>query len=405
MFLISNRVEGIKKDTELLMGNVVPKRETVKKKKKDLRVDTFFCDFKTSMDKHVVKTSLASLVLAVVIQDNNIVLPSWENYRGIFCHHCFRMNRLSHYSYFEWTDWINSTTILQTSFFDSYNDIVLQGKVITLYPDSSFDLLIHKTKQILRIPEKLIYQHVKSPRDVSACPLFLNGKCEYGTELDLTFDLIGVWDIIFYNVCYYNTTNYNTRLIPFAPRLPNINTLIDIEKRNFNITQALDTICNKWVYKADRDCLHYWDKEAFDSFLFDCKYFKPKLYSKTVDDYAKASLAYNFVHRVFLFISGSFEFLVPASYIDKALYYEDNPLEAMKFCLDSSKRSRHTLLWFLPHCYQVFAKNARKYPSMMNSVPVVKKIFRNFCKKRSLLDESYYFYVLRGDVYGAHKCF
>ena len=34
MFLISNRVEGIKKDTELLMGNVVPKRETVKKKRK-----------------------------------------------------------------------------------------------------------------------------------------------------------------------------------------------------------------------------------------------------------------------------------------------------------------------------------------------------------------------------------
>ena len=131
-------------------------------------------------------------------------------------------------------------------------------------------MLIHKTKQILRIPEKLIYQQIKSPRDVSACPLFQNGKCEYGTELDLTFDVIGVWDIIFYNVCYYNLLNFN-KLIPFSPRLPNINTLVDVEKRNYNITEALDTICNKWIYKADRDYLFYWDEEAFDSYLFDCK--------------------------------------------------------------------------------------------------------------------------------------
>lgn len=406
MFLISNKVKCNEENSKLSVGNVVPEREAIKeRKKKDLHVDTYFCDAKNSMDTYFVKASVASLVLAIVIQDNSIILPSWENYRGVFCHHSFCMNRLSHYSYFKWTDWINSTTILQTSFFDSYDDIVLKGKVITIYPDSSFDLLIKKTKQILRIPEKLIYQRVKSPRDVSACPLFLNGKCEYGTELDLTFDLIGVWDIIFYNVCYYNISNYNKRPIPFAPRLPNVNTLVDIEKRNYNITQALDTICNKWIYKGSRDHLLYWEEEAFDSYLFDCKAFKPKLFSKTVDDYSKASLAYNFVHRVFLFISGLFEFLVPASYIDKALYYENNPLEAMEFCLNSSRCSRHTLLWFLPHCYQVFAKNARKYPSMMNEIPKVKKIFRNFCKKRSMLDESYYFYVLRGDVNDANKCF
>ena len=202
--------------------------------------------------------------------------------------------------------------------------------------------------------------------------MFQNGKCEYGTELDLTFDLIGVWDIIFYNVCYYNTTNFN-KLIPFAPRLPNINTLVDVEKRNYNITQALDTICNKWIYKQTGIIYTIGTKKHLTPTCLIVNVLNQGCYSKTVDDYSKASLAYNFVHRVFLFISGSFEFLVPASYIDKALYYEDNPLEAMKFCLDSTKCSRHILLWFLPHCYQVFAKNARKYPSMMNNVPVVKQ--------------------------------
>ena len=167
MFLISNRVQGNEKDTQLLVGNVVPQRETInERRRKDLRVDTFFCDIKTSMDNNVVKTSVASLVLAVVIQDNSIVLPSWENYRGIFCHHCFRMNRLSHYSYFEWTDWINSTTILQTSFFDSYDDIVLKGKVVTLislgmgeFAVSKFDdkesLLDSKTEEFILQNEDL----------------------------------------------------------------------------------------------------------------------------------------------------------------------------------------------------------------------------------------------------------
>ena len=358
------------------------------------------------MDKQVVKASVASIVLAVVIKDGTIVLPRYENYRGIFCHHSFQMNRLCRYSYFEWTDWISSSTLLQTSFFDAYDDIVLEGKVITVYPDSSVDLLLKKTKQILRIPEKLIYQHVKSPRDVSACPLFLNEKCEYGTELHLTFDVIGVWDIIFYNVCYHNVRHFNTtKSIPFSPRMPNINTIVDIENRNYNVTQALDTICNKWIYKGNRNFLYYWDEEEFNSYLFECKEFKLKRLNKTVNDHVKAKLAYDFVHRVFLFISGSFDFIVPDNYVKKAIYYENNPLEAMDFCLNYNSYSKHKILWFLPHCYQIFAKNVRKYPSMMNKVPVVKKIFRRFCKKRAMLNESYHFYILRGDIKGADESF
>lgn len=410
MFLISNKVKVYKENPKLPVGDTLRKREvqtrSVRKNTNHLRVNTFFYDFMTTYDEFAIKASVASIVLAVVIQGDTIVLPTFENYRGFFCHKSFRMNRLSRYSFFEWSEWINSSTILQTSFLDAYDTINLSGKIITVYNDSTFDLLVHKTKQIIRIPEKIIYQHVKSPRDISSCPIF-SGTCKYGTELELQFDVLGVWDLLFYNICYLNMNNAaNAKMIPFSPSLPNINTIVDIDTKNYNVTQALDIICNKWIFRrSSREILYYWDEKRFDAYLFGCEEFKLSQYSDVVNTLAKATVAYNFVNRVFLFISGAFDFLVPDTYIQKALFFEDNPLEAMKFCLNSQSYSKHTLLWFLPHCYQIFARYVRKYPSMLQQAPYIKQIFRKFCKKRAVLNESYHFYVLRGDIKGANDIF
>ena len=90
MFLISNKVKVYKENPKLPVGDTLRKREvqtrSVRKNTNHLRVNTFFYDFMTTYDEFAIKASVASIVLAVVIQGDTIVLPTFENYIGFFCH-------------------------------------------------------------------------------------------------------------------------------------------------------------------------------------------------------------------------------------------------------------------------------------------------------------------------------
>ena len=154
MFLIdTSKRQPYKKSKTIYVGGTICER---KKYFKKLNVDTSYNDseIKEGNSLNVIKCSVASLLLAVAIQKDNFYIPNFKNYRGIFCHHSFTMNKFLSVNYNEWVSWLNtSNTILQTRFLDGYAKVYIRGKIMTIYNDNSFDMLNYHTKQIIRIPE------------------------------------------------------------------------------------------------------------------------------------------------------------------------------------------------------------------------------------------------------------
>ena len=380
------------------MGNTTPTR----KNKRYLTVDTAYTDMEETNEKAHLKCSIAAILLALSIdlKTQTFKIPNLKLYRGIFCHSIFKMNMCSHFSYTEWVNWINVNTMLQSSFLDAYeDDIKITGRIVHKFNDSSFSLLVYNTNQIIRIPEKLIFKHMKSPREVTSCPIF-SENYKINTEVDFSFDIMGIWDLLFFNIYYTNICVYKDS-ISCSPVLPNINGIVDIEKRDYNVTKALDIICDKWLYHSDVSYLVYWSEKAFDDYLFEYKRMKKTKFNSVVNTVNKHSLAYNFVSRVFMFIGGSYEFLVPNNYIKEALFYDENPLEALKYLLNCQTYSKHRNLWFLCHCYQICTRETRRYSEIVVQYSYIRTLFFSFSKCRSKLDHSKHFYFLRGDIHGS----
>ncbi len=382
-------------------GTLCPRKKSFK----NLKVDTTYSDADIIEGNSLnhIKCSIASILLAVTVRKDNFYIPNFKNYRGIFCHHSFTMNSFLNVGYQQWVSWLNTNNMLQTQFLDGYGKVNLSGKIVTIYNDLSFDILNYNTKQIVRIPEKFVFKHVKSPRDVTSCPIY-NTQYNVGSEINFRLDILAIWDLLYYSIYYLNLYVYRVP-IPCSPVLPNINTIVDIETSNYNVTMALDIICNKWIYSSKLGYLSYWSEKLFDEYLFECRNFKTLKFNDTVNTVIKHDFAYKFVNRVFCFIGGHYEFLVPDNYIGKALYYDENPNEALDFMLECHNFSKHLNLWFLLHCYNVCKRYMRSNKRIQHNFSYIKATYITFSKHRVQLDPSRHFYLLRGDIYGADKPF